>query len=86
MKAATIFSLIALLMLASFIGGCVGKDKETTATTAPSVTDAPGATEAPAEDLEAQFPDVTETTAEDEITVTEPDLEADETVDLGSIL
>ncbi len=82
MKAATIFSLIALLMLASFIGGCVGKEKEATTTTEPSVTEAPGATE----DLEAQFPDVTETTAEDEITVTEPDLEADETVDLGSIL
>ncbi len=78
MKATKILAIM-LLLLALSLSGCLGKKPETGPTSTPSVT------EAPAEDLEAQFPDVS-AAAGDEIDVVEPDLEADEAVDLGSIL
>ncbi len=79
MKAAAELAIVVLLLVTSFTSGCLGKQQEVSEPTAPSVT------EAPIEDLEAQFPDPT-APSEDEIVVTEPDLEVNESVDLGSIL
>ncbi len=81
MKALKILLVTALVLSVLLTNGCVGKKEEGAQTTAPAITEAPIATE----DLEAEFPDPTAET-EDEIVVTEPDLEAEETVDLGEIL
>ncbi len=79
MKVAGKLAIVVLLLVTSFTSGCLGKQPEVGETTAPSVT------EVPIDDLEAQFPDPT-APSEDEIVVTEPDLEVNESVDLGSIL
>ncbi len=84
------FVFLVLLMLAP-LSGCLGGEATKKEGTAAGISKA-GVTEAPTvtaattpEELESQFPDITATT-EEEITIVEPDLEAEETVDLGSIL
>ncbi len=86
MEIEKVFSVLVLLMVVTFTSGCVG-EKTDTGPADTTQTSGPSVTETPTEDLEAEFPDVTTpTTAEDEVVVTDPDLEAEETVDLGSIL
>lgn len=87
---ARIYALLVLLLIAP-LSGCLGGEATKKEGTAAGISKA-GVTEAPTvtaattpEELESQFPDITATT-EEEITIVEPDLEAEETVDLGSIL
>lgn len=78
MKATKVFAVVALLLMVSIASGCIGKRPEAGAPSTPSA-------EVPAEDLESQFPNVSAETGDD-LGIVEPDLEAEETVDLGSIL
>ncbi|MEE8167428.1 MAG: hypothetical protein V3T58_00980 [Candidatus Hydrothermarchaeales archaeon] len=69
--------LLVLLVVGALLSGCVSKKPAAPTTTQPPITEAPEA-------LEESFPDVTAPT--EEIEITEPDFELNETVDLGSIL
>ncbi len=76
--------VFVILVLTASLSGCLGSRR--TEVTKPSVTKAPSVTAAPTTgDLETQFPDVS-TISQDEIVIGEPDFDAEETVDLGSIL
>ncbi len=78
--------LVVLVVLSAIVSGCVSKPQEDHSTTVPSVTTT---TLAPAEDVgedatDDEIPDVAEVSEEE--LIEEPDLEINDTVDLGSLL
>lgn len=70
--------LLMVLVLVALVSGCVSKLQEGPSTVPPATT------QAPAEEAGDEIPDVAEV-PEEELTP-EPDLETNDTVDLGSLL
>ncbi len=70
---------LAVLVLGILVSGCISKPEEVPSTLQPVTT-----TPAPAEEVGDEIPDVAEV-PEEELTP-EPDLETNDTVDLGSLL
>jgi hypothetical protein len=68
-----------VLVLGALVSGCVSKIEEVPLTLQPVTT-----TQAPAEEVGDEIPDVAEVPEEE--LIQEPDLEINDTIDLGSLL
>jgi hypothetical protein len=68
-----------VLVLGALVSGCVSKIEEVPSTLQPVTT-----TQAPAEEAGDEIPDVAEVPEEE--LIQEPDLEINDTIDLGSLL
>ena len=70
--------LLMVLVLSALVAGCVSKPQEGPSTVPPATT------QAPAEEAGDEIPDVAEVPEEE--LIQEPDLEVNDTIDLGSLL